>query len=283
MQQEDNRVATDGSHPVGSAPPASVLQLGDRRFTSRLLLGTGKFPNVDTMLKAIRASGSQLVTVALRRFNAANADDDLHGPLAALDGVSLLPNTSGARNADEAFRAAMLGRELTGTPLVKLEIHPNPDHLMPDPIETFEAAGRLVKEGFIVLPYMPADPMLAKRLEDVGVAAVMPLGSAIGSGGGVQTLDMVRLIIRDSRVPVIVDAGLRAPSEAAACIEMGCDAVLVNSAIAAAGHPAGMALAFSQAVEAGLSAREAGLMPVSDVAVATSPLTAFLSKSDAAT
>jgi thiazole synthase len=277
MQQAANHTLSDGNGDTPPSTPPAPLRLGDRTFTSRLLLGTGKFPNVETMVAAIRASGSQLVTVALRRFNAANAGDDLHAPLAALEGVSLLPNTSGARTAEEAFRAAMLGRELTGTPLVKLEIHPNPDHLMPDPIETFEAAGRLAKEGFIVLPYMPADPMLAKRLEDVGVAAVMPLGSAIGSGGGVQTLDMVRIIVRDSRVPVIVDAGLRSPSEAAACIEMGCDAVLVNSAIAAAGNPAGMAAAFAGAVEAGMAARDAGLMPVSDVAVATSPLTAFLS------
>jgi thiazole synthase len=163
---------------------------------------------------------------------------------------------------------------------VKLEIHPNPHHLMPDPIETYEAAVKLVKEGFTVLPYMSADPVLARRLEEVGCAAVMPLGSAIGSGGGLSTMEMVRMIIADSSVPVIVDAGLRSPSEAAAAMEMGCSAVLVNSAIAAADDPPAMAAAFAQAVEAGVAARNAGIMPRSDVASATSPLTSFLPDED---
>ncbi len=190
----------------------------------------------------------------------------------------LIPNTSGAINAEEAVRAAMLGRELSGSPIVKLEIHPNPHHLMPDPIETYKAAEVLVKEGFIVLPYMPADPVLAKRLEEAGCAAVMPLGSAIGSGHGLATREMLRLIIENSNVPVIVDAGLRAPSEAAAAMEMGCDAVLVNSAIAAAEKPAEMAAAFALAVKAGRQARLAGLMEKSQAAVASSPLTSFLAK-----
>lgn len=151
------------------------FRLGDRVFRSRLLLGTGKFSGADTMLSAVRASGAELVTVALRRFNRERPDDDLCAPLAALEGVTLVPNTSGAMNAREAVRAALLGREITGSPFVKLEIHPNPHHLLPDPIETFEAAGLLVKEGFFVLPYMPADPVLARRLEDIGCAAVMPL------------------------------------------------------------------------------------------------------------
>ena len=251
------------------------LRLGDREFSSRLLVGTGKFSSVDVMMEAIRASGAELVTVALRRFNAERPSDDLLGPLMKM-GVTLVPNTSGARNAAEAVRAALLGRELSGSRFVKVEIHPNPHHLMPDPIETYEACRALVKEGFVVLPYMPADPVLAKRLEDVGCAAVMPLGSAIGTGHGIATAEMIRLIIEDSRVPVIVDAGLRAPSEAAAAMEMGCGAVLVNSAIAAAGDPAGMAAAFAAAVKAGVAARRAGLMTRSQVAVATSPLTAFL-------
>jgi thiazole synthase len=191
-----------------------------------------------------------------------------------------MPNTSGARTAHEAVRAALLARELSESPFVKLEIHPNPHHLMPDPIETYEAAKQLVKEGFIVMPYMPADPVLAKRLEDVGCAAVMPLGSAIGSGHGLRTSEMLSLIIRDSSIPVIVDAGLRSPSEAAAAMEMGCNAVLVNSAIAAAEHPAAMAAAFAAAVEAGYAAKKAGLMTCSEDAVATSPLTAFLSQED---
>ncbi len=254
---------------------SNKLILGGRAFESRLILGTGKFSSVEIMIEAIRASGTGLVTVALRRFNREQASDDLLGPLAKL-GITLMPNTSGARNAAEAVRAAMLGRELSGSPFVKVEIHPNPHHLMPDPIETYEAARELAKEGFIVLPYMPADPVLAKRLEDVGCAAVMPLGSAIGTGRGLSTAEMLKLIIADSRIPVIVDAGLRSPSEAAAAMEMGCSAVLVNSAIASAANPSAMATAFAMAVKAGRAGREAGLMAQSDQAVATSPLTSFL-------
>jgi thiazole synthase len=257
-----------------------ALVLGDHRFSSRLILGTGKFAGVPLMVEALRASGTQLVTVALRRFNRERVEDDLLAPLAALAGVVLMPNTSGARTADEAVRAAMLARELCGSPFVKVEIHPNPHHLMPDPIETYEASRQLVKEGFTVMPYMPADPVLAKRLEDVGCASVMPLGSAIGSGQGLATSTMLSLILRDSRVPVIVDAGLRCPSEAAAAMEMGCGGVLVNSAVAAAGDPVGMAAAFADAVDVGRRAYRAGLMVRADAAVATSPLTAFLTADD---
>jgi thiazole synthase len=252
------------------------LKLKDRLFESHLIVGTGKFSSVDTMVRAIRASGAQLATVALRRFNPDRREDDLFGPLSAISGLTLVPNTSGARTAREAIRAAVLGREISGSLLVKVEIHPNPHHLMPDPIETYEACRELASQGFIVLPYMPADPVLAKRLEEVGCAAVMPLGSAIGSGMGLQTRGLLDLIIRDSTVPVIVDAGLRAPSEAAAAMEMGCAAVLVNSAVAAAEDPEAMAAAFAMAVKAGMAARSAGLMARSDGAVATSPLTAFL-------
>jgi thiazole synthase len=258
------------------ADMTDTLKLADREFASRLILGTGKFSDVDTMIRAVKASGTGLVTVALRRFNPADPGDDLYGPLSAVDGLTIMPNTSGARTADEAFRAAMLGRELSGSPFVKVEIHPNPHHLMPDPIETYEAARRLAREGFAVMPYMPADPVLAKRLEDVGCASVMPLGSAIGSGHGLRTHEMLAIIIRDSGIPVIVDAGLRAPSEAAAAMEMGCAAVLVNSAVAAAEDPETMAASFAGAVRAGRAARRAGLMACSDAAVATSPLTAFL-------
>ncbi|MEI6149280.1 MAG: thiazole synthase [bacterium] len=251
------------------------LVLGGVEFDSRLLMGTGKFASVEIMVKAIAASGAQLVTVALRRVNPGRPSDDLLGPLTKLN-VTLVPNTSGARNAAEAIRAARLGRELSGSRFVKVEIHPNPHHLMPDPIETYEASKVLAGEGFIVLPYMPADPVLAKRLEEVGCAAVMPLGSAIGTGQGLATAEMIRLIIADSGVPVIVDAGLRAPSEAAAAMEMGCGAVLVNSAVAAAGDPVAMADAFAAAVKAGYAARRAGLMSRGTHAVATSPLTSFL-------
>lgn len=258
--------------------PAPPLTLGPLTLSNRLILGTGKFSSARAMVDAVHAAGAELVTVALRRYNREQAEDDLVAPLLDLPGVHLMPNTSGAMNADEAFRAALLSRELTGTSLVKLEIHPNPHHLLPDPVETFRAADMLVAEGFHVMPYMPADPVLAKRLEDIGCVSVMPLGAAIGSGGGLSTRDLLRHIIRDSAVPVIVDAGLRAPSEAAAAMEMGCDAVLVNSAVAVADHPGEMAAAFAEAVAIGARARRAGLMARSDTgeAVATSPLTSFL-------
>ena len=255
---------------------SDVLQLGNLAFNSRLLLGTGKYSDTATMLRSIEASGAQIVTVALRRFNRERPSDDLFGPLSQLKGVTLMPNTSGARDAAEAVRAARLAREISGSPLIKVEIHPNPQHLLPDPIETLEAARVLAAEGFLVMPYMPADPVLAKRLEDVGVASVMPLGAPIGSGQGLGTSEMLRIIIENSRVPVIVDAGLRAPSEAAAAMEMGCAAVLINSAVAAADQPAAMAAAFAQAVQAGRAAYLAGLMPRRATASATSPLTSFL-------
>ncbi len=254
------------------------LIIGNHSFESRLLIGTGKFSSIETMIEAVKAAEAEIVTVALRRFNREQKTDDLYGPLSALKNITIMPNTSGARNAKEAVNAALLGRELSGSSFVKLEIHPNPHHLLPDPIETLEAAKQLTKEKFIVLPYIQADPVLAKRLEDAGCAAVMPLGSVIGSGHGLQTLEMLELIIENSNVPVIVDAGLRAPSEAACAMEMGCAAVLVNSAIAVANDPVAMASAFASAVKAGLSARTAGLMSVSDSAVPTSPLTSFLSK-----
>ncbi|TLU85758.1 MAG: thiazole synthase [Chlorobium sp.] len=253
-----------------------LLRLGSYSFSSRLILGTGKFSNTQVMLDAVRASGTQLVTVALRRFNREQLSDDLFGPLYEISGITLMPNTSGASTASEAVRAAHIARELSGSPFVKVEIHPNPQHLMPDPIETFEASKILAGEGFIVMPYISADPVLAKRLEEVGCASVMPLGSAIGSGQGLKTSGMLDIIIRESGIPVIVDAGLRSPGEAALAMEMGCSAVLVNSAVAAAGNPAEMASAFSEAVRAGRKAFNAGLMPKSGHAVATSPLTSFL-------
>ncbi|MBN2301616.1 MAG: thiazole synthase [Lentisphaerae bacterium] len=254
-----------------------MFKIGEYTFKSRLILGTGKFSSATAMVDAIHASGSNLVTVALRRFNTEYAEDDLYGPLASMKGVMLMPNTSGARNAVEAVKAALLGRELTGSRMVKLEIHPNQQHLMPDPIETYAAAKELVAQGFVVMPYIAADPVLAKRLEDVGCASVMPLGSAIGSGQGLQTSGMLSIILRESCVPVILDAGLRSPSEAAKAMEMGCSAVLVNSAIAVADNPAEMAAAFAKAVAAGFQARIAGIMSPSERASGTSPLTSFLS------
>jgi thiazole synthase len=254
------------------------LTLGGRAFTSRLILGTGKFSDADTLRRAALAAGAELITVALRRFNPDRPDEDPAAALASLPGITLMPNTSGAMNAAEAVRAAHIARDLCGSPFVKVEIHPNPHHLLPDAIETYEACRILVRDGFVVMPYIPADPVLAKRLEEIGCASVMPLGSAIGSGQGLRSLDMIRRIVRDSRIPVIVDAGLRSPSEAAAALELGCAAVLVNSAIAAAADPARMAAAFAAAVRAGREARLAGLMPRGEEAVATSPLTSFLKK-----
>ncbi len=254
------------------------LILGSYKFTSRLIVGTGKFSDSETMLKAIETSGAQLVTVALRRFSKEAKQDDLLVPLSRLNSVTLMPNTSGAKNAKEAILAARIARELSNSPFIKIEIHPNPHHLMPDPVETLEAATVLAKEGFLVMPYIPADPVLAKRLEDVGCVSVMPLGSAIGSGKGLATKEMLEIIISETRVPVIVDAGLRSPSDAALAMELGCDAVLVNSAIAAASDPIKMAGAFAKAVLAGREAFLAGLMSQSNAASPTSPLTSFLSK-----
>lgn len=256
------------------------LVLGDLSFRSRLLLGTGKFADADTMVRAVAASRTEIVTVAIRRCHPGREEDDLLGPISRLEGVTLMPNTSGARDATEAIRAARLGRELTGSRLVKVEIHPNPLHLLPDPIETFEACRILAREGFLVMPYIPADPVLAKRLEEEGCVSVMPLGSAIGSGRGLQSRDMLRRIVGESRVPVIVDAGLRSPSEAAEAMELGCDGVLVNSAVAAAEDPVRMASAFARGVEAGLEARDAGLMATTEEASASSPLTGFLSEEE---
>lgn len=256
--------------------PIDLLHIGPRTFSSRLILGTGKFSSTKAMIEAVRASGAELVTVALRRFNREQLEDDLFGPLSELEGLTLMPNTSGASTAAEAVKAAHISRELSGSPFIKVEIHPNPQHLMPDPIETFEASRILAAEGFLVMPYISADPVLAKRLEEVGCASVMPLGAQIGSGQGLSTAGMLEIIVRESSVPVIVDAGLRAPSEAARAMEMGCSAVLVNSAVAAASDPAEMARAFREGTEAGRRAFRAGLMSAGSEAVATSPLTSFL-------
>ena len=252
-----------------------MLTIADQSFHSRLLLGSGKFSAPQLMQQAIQASGSQLVTLAIKRLELNKPLDDLLTPLRAME-IQLLPNTSGAKTAKEAIFAAELAREALQTNWLKLEIHPDPRYLMPDPIETLAAAEQLVKLGFVVLPYCSADPVLCKRLEQAGCAAVMPLGAAIGSNQGLQTRAMLEIIIEQATVPVIIDAGLGAPSHAAAAMELGAAAVLVNTAIAASQDPVAMAGAFAQAVSAGHIAYKAGLAATQGYAAASSPLTDFL-------
>jgi len=254
---------------------AQPFKIGDKIFQSRLFTGTGKFSDVLSMEKAIEASESELVTVALKRVDMRNENDDILRHLKH-SRINLLPNTSGVRTAKEAVFAAQLAREALETNWLKLEIHPDPRYLLPDPIETLKAAEELVKLGFIVLPYVNADPVLCKRLEEVGVAAVMPLGAPIGSNKGLRTVDMLQIIIAESKVPVIVDAGIGAPSHAAYAMELGADAVLVNTAIAVADDAVAMAYAFKLAVQAGRLAFEAKLGSIRHQAHASSPLTAFL-------
>ncbi|SMG60996.1 thiazole synthase [Cedecea sp. NFIX57] len=256
-----------------------MLQIADKTFSSRLFTGTGKFSSSQMMSDAIRTSGSQLVTMAMKRVDLRGHSDDILLPLQQA-GVHLLPNTSGAKTAEEAIFAAQLAREALGTNWVKLEIHPDARYLLPDPIETLKAAETLVKQGFVVLPYCGADPVLCKRLEEAGCAAVMPLGAPIGSNQGLQTRALLEIIIEQSRVPVVVDAGIGAPSHAAEALEMGASAVLVNTAIAVARDPVQMALAFRLAVEAGSLAAQAGLGSRHQQAQASSPLTSFLQFSE---
>lgn len=252
-----------------------MLKIADKEFTSRLFTGTGKFSSSKVMEEALIASGSELVTVALKRVDVKNSEDDILSHLSA-EQFNLLPNTSGVRTAKEAVFAAELAREALQTNWLKLEIHPDPKYLMPDAIETLKAAEELVKLGFVVLPYVHADPVLCKRLEEVGTAAVMPLGSPIGSNLGLKTVDFLKIIIEQSNIPVVVDAGIGAPSDAAKAMELGADAVLVNTAIAVAGDPVSMGRAFKQAVEAGRTAFLSKLGGVQQAAVASSPLTSFL-------
>ena len=254
------------------------LIIADRTFHSRLLLGTGKFSSNETMRDALTESGAEIVTVALRRADLSGKKDPFANILDFLDPQKylLLPNTSGAMNAAEAVRLARLASAAGLPKWVKLEIHPDPAYLLPDPIETFEATKILVAEGFTVLPYINADPVLAKRLQEAGAATVMPLGSPIGSNKGIETREQIRIIIEQATVPVVVDAGIGAPSHAAEAIELGADAVLINTAIAAAGDPLRMARAFRLAVECAREAVEAGLPTRSKQASPTSPLGAFL-------
>lgn len=255
--------------------PADPLHIAGRAFASRLFLGTGKFPNPEAMVRSIEASGAEIVTVALRRVDLSRPDEDI---LSHIDRnrYQLLPNTSGARTAEEAVRLAHLARAAGLPAWVKVEVTPEPRYLLPDPVETLKACEILVRDGFTVLPYIGADPILAKRLEEVGTATVMPMGSPIGSNQGLKTRDSLAIIIEQARVPVVVDAGLGAPSHAAEALEMGADAVLVNTAVAVARDPEAMARAFRKGVEAGREAFLAGRGAVSRVAQASSPLTGFL-------
>lgn len=251
------------------------LIIADRTFESRLFLGTGKFGSLENMVASVAASESNMVTMALKRIDAQSNEDDLLDSLKGTN-VHLLPNTSGARTAKEAVLAAQLAREALETNWVKLEIHPDPKYLLPDPIETLYATEELAKLGFVVMPYIHADPVLCKRLEDAGTAVVMPLGAPIGTNKGLRTLDFLEIIISQSNVPVVVDAGIGAPSDAAKAMEMGADAVLVNTAIAVARNPVNMAVAFKEGVIAGRRAFESGLGAIANHADASSPLTSFL-------
>ncbi|CAM1356544.1 thiazole synthase [Tenacibaculum ascidiaceicola] len=252
------------------------LTIADKIFTSRLFTGTGKFSSSELMREALLASESELITVALKRVDVQDEEDDILSHLNH-SRINLLPNTSGVRTAKEAVFAAELSREALETNWVKLEIHPDPRYLLPDPIETLKAAEELVKKGFVVMPYIHADPVLCKRLEEVGTQCVMPLGAPIGSNKGLKTLEFLEIIIEQSNVPVVVDAGIGAPSHAAYAMELGADAVLVNTAIAVSQNPVAMAKAFKKAVKAGRMAYEAKLAPVRTQAEASSPLTSFLS------
>lgn len=252
-----------------------MLKIADKVFNSRLFTGTGKFSSAELMENALLASGSELVTVALKRVDLKDGNDDILRHL-GYPQMNLLPNTSGVRNAKEAVFAAQMAREALETNWIKLEIHPDPKYLMPDAIETLKATQELAKLGFIVLPYIHADPVLCKHLEDAGTSAVMPLGSPIGSNKGLKTIDFLEIIISQSNVPVVVDAGIGSPSDAAKAMEIGADAVLVNTAIAVSSDPVRMAEAFKMAVIAGRMAFEAKLGSVNSFAVSSSPLTSFL-------
>ena len=258
--------------------PQEKLSIAGKEFSSRLLMGTGKFSSHSHMRDALDASGAEIVTVALRRASLSPEKDPAADILDFIDPQKylLLPNTSGARNADEAVRLARLAATAGLPKWIKLEIHPDPHYLLPDPIETLSAAETLAKEGFTVLPYINADPVLAKRLEDAGAAAVMPLGAPIGSNRGIRTRDQIAIIIEQTRVPVVVDAGIGSPADAAEAIEMGADAVLVNTAVATAGDPVKMAHAFRKVVEAARLGFEAGIPAQLNHAEGTSPLDAFL-------
>ncbi len=248
------------------------LTIAGKAFNSRLILGTGKYDSPETCLAALEASGTEIVTVAIRRLDLDNPDKPTELDYIDWSRYTILPNTAGCKTVEEALLTARLGRELTGSEWVKLEVIPDPKYLLPDPIGTLEAATALIDEGFTVLPYIHADPVLASRLEEIGCATVMPLGSAIGSGQGILTLDEIKIIIEKAGVPVVVDAGIGAPSDAALAMEIGADAVLLNTAVALSQDPPAMAEAMKQAVQAGRKAYLAGRIPKKAYASASSPV-----------
>jgi len=248
------------------------LVIAGKEYKSRLILGTGKYRTMEEMVAAVEASRCEMITVAIRRLNLDDPSKKTLLDYIDWDKYVILPNTAGCKTAEEALFTARLAREITGSNLIKLEVIPNPDYLLPDPIGTYEAAIQLLEDGFTVLPYIHADPILAQKLEELGCATVMPLGSPIGSGQGIQTADEIKIIIAEAKVPVVVDAGLAVPSEASQSMELGADAVLVNSAIAQAQDPALMATAFRQGVEAGRKAYLAGRIPRKDLGAASSPV-----------
>lgn len=253
--------------------------LGGRQFFSRLFLGSGKFSGEEELDAVVDASGTQVVTVSLRRVNFEDVGGENSSILRTLrrkKDLLILPNTSGVKTAKEVVRLAKIAREGLGHSWIKLEVTPEPRYLLPDPVETFQAAQMLMEEGFLVLPYINADPVLAKRLEEIGCICVMPLGSPIGSGNGLQTIEQIKIIVEQSRVPVIVDAGLGAPSDAVKAMELGCDAVMVNTAIAASTNPVGMSMAFKEGIYAGRLSYLSGLINSSPKARASSPITGFL-------
>ena len=247
------------------------LEIGGKMFQSRLILGTGRYRTMEEMVQSIEASGTQMVTVAIRRLDLDDPNKKTILDYVDWNKYQILPNTAGCRTVEEALFIARLGKSVSNTNLVKLEVIPDAKYLLPDPVGTLEAAVQLISEGFIVLPYIHADPVLARKLEEAGCATVMPLGSAIGSGQGIHTAEEIRIIIEQAHVPVVVDAGLGVPSDASQALEMGADAVLVNSAIAQAQDPVLMAQAFKQGVEAGRMAYMAGRIPRNEYAAASSP------------
>jgi thiazole synthase len=248
------------------------LVIAGKTFSSRLFVGTGRHRSMDEMRDSIEATGTELITVAIRRLPLDNPDEPSLMDYIDWERFNILPNTAGCKTTEEALFTARLARELTGSNWLKLEVIPDPHYLLPDPIATLEAAEKLVAEGFVVLPYIHADPVLAKRLEEVGCATVMPLGSPIGSGRGIFTLEEIQIIIENANVPVVVDAGIGAPSEASLAMEIGADAVLINTAIAQAKDPVRMGEAFKLGVEAGRAAYLAGRIPRKELAEASSPV-----------
>ena len=251
------------------------LVLAGQEFDSRLIIGTGKYASSEVLTESAKVSGAQIATMAVKRVDFKNQQDEIVPPLKQM-GITLMPNTSGAKNAKEAIFAANLAREALGTNWVKVEIHPDVRYLLPDAIETYKACKELVADGFKVFPYIQADPVLARQLEDLGVSAIMPLGAPIGSAKGLETIEMIKIIIAQAHVPVIVDAGIGAPSDAAIAFEIGADAVMVNTAIAASADAVKMSEAFKHACIAGRLAYKAGLASKSDSAKATSPMEEFL-------